>query len=125
MFNQTIKEFRDEFKSAVKVTSQWIDDYAIYQQKQLQNQKEYSLSTNHKVSNEIKPNLMQREALVNIANLRSKGKNKALLISATGTGKTYLSAFDVKAFQAKEISFSCSSPNYRRKIHESLQRNLR
>lgn len=35
---------------------------------------------------------MQTAALNNIARLRAEGKNKALLISATGTGKTYLSA---------------------------------
>ena len=38
---------------------------------------------------------MQEKALKNIANLRDNGNSKALLISATGTGKTYLSAFDV------------------------------
>jgi superfamily II DNA or RNA helicase len=43
---------------------------------------------------------MQIEALGNLENLRNK-KNKALIISATGTGKTYLSAFDAKAFNTK------------------------
>jgi len=48
---------------------------------------------------------MQREALLNIQNLRAKGKNKALLISATGTGKTFLSAFDVYKFKPKKFLF--------------------
>jgi superfamily II DNA or RNA helicase len=47
------------------------------------------------------PNAMQIEALGNLENLRKYKKNKALIISATGTGKTYLSAFDAKAFNTK------------------------
>ena len=37
--------------------------------------------------------------------MRLSGKQKALLISATGTGKTYLSAFDVKKFNPKNFLF--------------------
>jgi superfamily II DNA or RNA helicase len=48
---------------------------------------------------------MQIEALANIDRLRSIGKTKALLISATGTGKTYLSAFDVKKVNPKKFLF--------------------
>ena len=48
---------------------------------------------------------MQVEALDNIEKLRSNGKTKALLISATGTGKTYLSAFDVKKVNPKKFLF--------------------
>jgi len=48
---------------------------------------------------------MQIEALGNLKNLRVEGKNKALIISATGTGKTYLSAFDAKAFNPKKLLF--------------------
>ena len=48
---------------------------------------------------------MQLEALSNLQKLRTEGKNKALIISATGTGKTYLSAFDAKAFNPKRLLF--------------------
>jgi superfamily II DNA or RNA helicase/SOS-response transcriptional repressor LexA len=48
---------------------------------------------------------MQREALENLKNLRALNKYKALIISATGTGKTYLSAFDAKAFNPKKLLF--------------------
>jgi superfamily II DNA or RNA helicase/SOS-response transcriptional repressor LexA len=48
---------------------------------------------------------MQIEALGNLKNLRNDKKNKALIISATGTGKTYLSAFDAKAFNPKKLLF--------------------
>lgn len=54
--------------------------------------------------NRIEPNLMQKKALKNLEDLREKQK-KGLLISATGTGKTYFAAFDVKKVRAKKILF--------------------
>lgn len=53
----------------------------------------------------IKPNEMQQVALKQIEELREKGKNKGLIISATGTGKTYLSAFDVRRFSPRRMLF--------------------
>ncbi len=40
-----------------------------------------------------------------INELRQKGENKALLIAATGTGKTYLSIFDVLQSKAKKVLY--------------------
>ena len=45
---------------------------------------------------EIVPNLMQAEALRSLKAIRDKAKDKALIISATGTGKTILCALDVR-----------------------------
>lgn len=53
----------------------------------------------------IQPNAMQQEALRNLERLRAEGKTKALLISATGTGKTYLSAFDVARLNPDRVLF--------------------
>lgn len=51
------------------------------------------------------PNSMQRKALTALDELRKQKQNKALIISATGGGKTYLSAFAVKEFGAKKVLF--------------------
>ena len=40
---------------------------------------------------------MQKDALEQLRLLREKGKQRGLIISPTGTGKTYLGAFDVKS----------------------------
>lgn len=53
----------------------------------------------------IEPNKMQIEAMKSLQRLRSIGESKALVIAATGTGKTYLSAFDVKQFNPKRVLF--------------------
>lgn len=53
----------------------------------------------------IVPNKMQQAALQEIEAVRAAGKDKGLIISATGTGKTYLSAFDVRRFGPKRMLF--------------------
>ena len=56
-------------------------------------------------SRSIHPNLMQRQALRQISRYRLMGVKKALVVAATGSGKTYLAAFDALNFQAKKILF--------------------
>lgn len=53
----------------------------------------------------IQPNEMQLPALEQLHRLRLKQQTKAMVIAATGTGKTYLAAFDVKQFDAKRVLF--------------------
>ena len=54
---------------------------------------------------ELKENSMQKKALDNLQKLRENNQNKALVIAATGTGKTYLSAFDVRRFLPNRVLF--------------------
>ena len=100
-----VKEISDEFDSlweaSVPLTDEWIEKYSLlYQEKQ--NSIRKSPSWNRPT---IKPFKMQQDALDAIDALRKEGKKKALLVSATGTGKTYISAFDVKKCSPKRMLF--------------------
>lgn len=53
----------------------------------------------------LTPNYMQEQFLENIRNLISQGENRAILVSATGTGKTYASAFAVQDFRPERFLF--------------------
>ena len=53
----------------------------------------------------IMPNAMQRKALKELRRYRDMGVNKALIVAATASGKTYLSAFDARNFDAKRLLF--------------------
>lgn len=53
----------------------------------------------------VKPNLMQRKALKELRRYRDLGVRKSLVIAATGSGKTYLAAFDARNFGAKRLLF--------------------
>lgn len=59
----------------------------------------------HMPHSSIQPNAMQREALAAIASLRERGEQRALVISATGTGKTILSALDVRAASPRRMLY--------------------
>lgn len=53
----------------------------------------------------FEPNDMQREALAAIERMRTEGKQKVLVVSATGTGKTALAAFHVGIVKPERFLF--------------------
>jgi len=102
---KVLQEFHSDFERATPVTAEYILSYEeIYQSQFILNQKN-NLESLAEYQPLIYPNSMQNEALKNLQKLRAERKNKALIISATGTGKTYLSAFDAKVFNPKRLLF--------------------
>ena len=100
-----LREFHSDFEKGTSVTAEYILSYEeIYHSQFLLNRNNKFESINHSQLM-ICPNSMQIEALENLKKLRVENKNKALIISATGTGKTYLSAFDAKVFNPKKLLF--------------------
>lgn len=55
--------------------------------------------------NKLQPNTMQVAFVKNVKELIKKQEQKALLISATGTGKTYASAFALREMNPEKILF--------------------
>ena len=53
----------------------------------------------------LKPNSMQVEFINRLEKIRADGEGKALLISATGTGKTYASAFAMREEKQNRVLF--------------------
>lgn len=85
------------------LTEEWISEYeSVYKSQKniMKMQKSFKSKTK-----KLTLNLMQPEAVKSLDQLRLENKNKALLISATGTGKTYLSTFDVQNFKPKKLLF--------------------
>jgi superfamily II DNA or RNA helicase/SOS-response transcriptional repressor LexA len=104
IFN-AIKEFTNEFEKAVVVDIAFIESYELLYKKQIDYSKLLKQELVFSNPKQIAPNSMQIEALANIQLLRSQGKTKALLISATGTGKTFLSAFDTQKVNPRKFLF--------------------
>jgi superfamily II DNA or RNA helicase/HKD family nuclease len=69
---------------------------------------------NSEIESLVFPNRMQIDALCALTKIRGEGKQKALIISATGTGKTLLSAFDAKQFGTKTLLFVVHRENIAR-----------
>ena len=76
------------------------------------------------ISQPPNPNSMQREFLKNLQVLRDQGKTRALLISATGTGKTYAAAFAVRQFRPKRVLFLVHREQIAKQALKSFRRVL-
>ncbi|MDN5054843.1 DEAD/DEAH box helicase [Aliarcobacter butzleri] len=112
-----LNEFGTLWKSSRKVNDEFLTSYSNFLNSQNKEFKSFSL-------NQIKTNFMQEKALEKLENLRKKGENKALIIAATGSGKTYLSAFDVKNFKAKTMLFLVHRENILIKAKQSFEEIL-
>jgi superfamily II DNA or RNA helicase/HKD family nuclease/SOS-response transcriptional repressor LexA len=121
LVGKVLDEFNNDFKNATKVTPNYISSYEqIYRN-------QFLLNTDKKLEDDyrneiVTPNSMQLEALGNLSKLRDDHKNKALIISATGTGKTFLSAFDAKAFGSKKLLFVVHRLTIAKESLKSFQR---
>lgn len=72
----------------------------------------------------IEPNLMQQEALNELAALRNTGAERALIISATGTGKTILAALAVRQAKPRRVLFLVHREQILNKTIEEFQKVL-
>lgn len=103
-----IKQIQDELDSQITssepLTEDWIKQYEE-DFKRFAPPREVLLRKYEQSQRNITPNDMQKEALRSLQSLRDKGEHRAIIISATGTGKTYLSALDVKQFQPKRMLY--------------------
>lgn len=116
--NDTIKQIQDEFENqwqrSIPLTHEWINEY----------QKNYVKPEKHAIRHikrDIVPNYMQRQALASLEHLRQQNQDRALLISATGTGKTYLSAFDVQKVKPRRMLFVVHRKSITLKAMETFQ----
>ena len=92
-----LNEFNNLWKESFEVNEEFLRSYEFFVNQQKEQTFVYKQN--------IKTNFMQKNALEKLEILRQKKQTKALIISATGSGKTYLSAFDVKNFKAKKMLF--------------------
>ncbi len=70
---------------------------------------------------DVKPNFMQRKALKELNRYRAIGTNRALVIAAAGSGKTYLAAFDALNFNPKRLLYIVHEGSILKKSLETFQ----
>ena len=73
-------------------------------------------------SYEIKPNYMQRKALRELNRYRAMGQSKALVIAATGSGKTFLAAFDALNFSPNKLLYIVHEGSILKRSLETFQK---
>lgn len=111
-----------EWKNASNLTNEWITSYSFTYKKNYKQSLQYQELDSENDTRIIKPNQMQKDALEQLRLLREKGKQRGLIISATGTGKTYLGAFDVKSTDPKKMLFLAHREQILEKSKESFFR---
>lgn len=105
LINNTLSQFQQMWQDAMPLTDIWLKQYTDKYYSLQKLKREFATAQENISTNDITPNKMQQEALKALAKLQQNNKHKALLISATGTGKTYLSAFAVKKANPKRLLF--------------------
>ncbi|MFT8870587.1 phospholipase D-like domain-containing protein, partial [Liquorilactobacillus nagelii] len=95
---QLVKQLQNEteklWQQSLQLTPAWLEDYQQRWQAVQQLQPTVAASSTMVNQEVVTPNKMQRPALQQLAALRQTGAQRGLVISATGTGKTFLGAFD-------------------------------
>lgn len=105
LINNTLSQFQQMWQEAMPLTDIWLKQYTDKYHSLQKLKRQFATAQENISTNDIAPNKMQQEALKALAKLQQDNKHKALLISATGTGKTYLSAFAVKKSNPKRLLF--------------------
>lgn len=125
---ELVRSSRKEFdrlwnhEKTSELTKAWIDEYEeFYKQQSRSRVVSFQQTLDGKM---VQPNSMQRRALAGLEEVRERGGDKALVISATGTGKTYLAAFDVRECKPKRMLFIVHRERIARAALESFRRVL-
>lgn len=116
---EVLEEYLSLWENTSIVNSEFLDSYSSFISEIKRVEKSKSIDFSHYEI--IKPNYMQKRAIDNLNRLRYSGEEKALVIAATGTGKTYMSAFDVINYKPKKMLFLV----HREEILRSAEKTFR
>lgn len=108
--NIVIKEFNQLWDS--ENSSDYEDFIEEYREKYLLEKKKQEMreridtdDPSDIISKSLQPNAMQKQFISKLLAFRNQGIDKALLISSTGTGKTFASAFGIRELDFKRVLF--------------------
>lgn len=123
-------EFENLWQESLILDEDWIENYQkefkIQNYKKIINIDTDQSQKNQKLINsfQIVPNLMQEEALFSLKEMRNKGEKTALIISATGTGKTMMSALDVRNYDPEKFLFVVHNEGILKRAKEEFKKVL-
>ncbi|KGP74266.1 DUF3427 domain-containing protein [Pontibacillus yanchengensis] len=130
LVNHFYNQFEEVWDNAIPLTKEWIEEYEksyvpedhpVNQVREIPSQYQYNAVEE---ALKIVPNKMQQAALEQISKLRQSEEKRGLVVSATGTGKTYLSAFDVRNAAPKKMLFIVHREQILQKAKSDFQRVL-
>lgn len=105
----TFDEFYENYNERCKI---------IKHQREVAKQEEITSIEKYK----LQPNSMQIGFIINLKKILEAGEDRALLISATGTGKTYASAFAMRELGFKRVLFLVHRGQLARQTKKSYEK---
>ncbi len=118
VYRDTMAEFEKLWNNTYELSQDKIKDYAMKLSFAIERwDMDYDMA-----NAEIKPNYMQRMALRELNRYRAIGQNRSLVISATGSGKTYLAAFDALNFNPDRLLYVVHEGSILKKSLETFQK---
>ena len=105
----TFDEFYENYNERYKI---------IKHQREVAKQEEITSIEKYK----LQPNSMQMGFIINLKKILEAGEDRALLISATGTGKTYASAFAMRELGFKRVLFLVHRGQLARQTKKSYEK---
>ena len=102
LVSNIMKEFNILWDSTYELNEELIDKYKIMLSYAIE---KWDMDYFNPSITPVKPNSMQRGALKELRRYRDLGVDKALVFAATGSGKTYLAAFDARNFSPNRLLY--------------------
>lgn len=102
LIQEIISEYDYLFNKTYKLLNELIEKYKLYQEYAIE---KWDMDYFNPDVLIIKPNIMQKNALKEIRRYRDLGADKALVVAAMGSGKTYLAAFDAKNYNPRKLLY--------------------
>ncbi|WP_291314779.1 DEAD/DEAH box helicase [Corynebacterium sp. UBA2622] len=120
--DQLNRAVRWQVQNSVPLTEEWIARYELGREKRVivfEDDQPLAVSPG---GDRILPNLMQVEALENLQKVQESGEKRALIISATGTGKTILAALAARQMHPQRVLFLAHREQILNKAAEEFMR---
>lgn len=116
-YRDALSEFDELWDKTNELSQERINDYAQKINFAIERwDMDYDLA-----EQKVKPNYMQRKALRELNRNRAMGVSRSLVVSATGSGKTYLAAFDALNFNPNKLLYIVHEGSILRKSLETFQ----
>ncbi|WP_334159850.1 DEAD/DEAH box helicase family protein, partial [Muricomes intestini] len=121
---EIVKEFRELWNSDYAL--EFEDFYEMYKEQYKIIERQRQIARKDEIPSiekyKLKPNSMQVGFITNLRKVLEVGEERALLISATGTGKTYASAFAMRELGFKRVLFLVHRGQLARQTKKSYER---
>ncbi|MBQ9141619.1 MAG: DEAD/DEAH box helicase [Lachnospiraceae bacterium] len=119
-----LAEFNELWNS--EYTLEYDEFYEVYRERYKIIKKQREIAKGDEIPSvekyRLQPNSMQVDFIVNLKKIIEAGEERALLISATGTGKTYASAFAMRELGYKRVLFLVHRGQLARQTKKSYQK---